>query len=516
MSHDALSDPDLERTETLDPSDWEVMRDLGHRMLDDSLDQVAAIRKRPVWQPLPDWVRESFTGPLPRDGGSLEAAYAQFQRTVAAYPLGNLHPRFWGWVIGGGTPGGMLAEMLAAGLNSNVFGATQAPQLLELQVIRWLAELIGLPSDASGILVSGGSMANLVALTVGRKARAPFDVADGLAGRPQLVLYASRETHNSVARAAEMLGLGRRGYRQVAVDADYRLDLGALAAAIAEDRAAGRVPVAVVGNLGTVATGASDDLDALAELCAREGLWLHVDAAFGAALALLPERDPRLAGLERADSVAFDLHKWFHVPYEAGCVLVRERSAHLRAFAGGSCAGPGVSSEPDAPPKPSYLGRTARGVGAEGDWMTDFGPQLSRGFRALKVWFAFRELGAARLGRMVAKNLAQARYLARRVAADPRFELMAPAPMNIVCLRHRGNGLTGPALDCFNEELLARLHESGVAVPTHTRLAGAFAIRVSLCNHRTTRSDLDLLLATLADLAAGLLAEPPATVSAAG
>lgn len=485
--------PVLERTEeTLDPRDWEGLAALGHRMVDDMLGYLRSVRERPAWQPVPTEVREELRQGLPRQPRNLEAVYEDFQRLVLPYPVGNIHPRFWGWVIGTGSPSGMLAEMLAAGLNSNVFGGDQAPQLVELQVIDWFKEVFGLPAGSSGLLVSGASMANYVAMTVARNSRAGFDVAEeGVQGGPyRLTFYGSAETHSSLKRAAELLGLGNRAFRRIPVNPDFTVDVDALRQAIQEDRAAGFHPFCVVGNAGTVNTGATDDLNALADLCAAEGLWLHVDGAFGATAALSPALRPRLAGLERADSIAFDLHKWMHMPIEVGCVLVRDRAEHHRAFAG----------------QASYLAHLERGVTAEETWLTEYGPQLSRGFRALKVWMAIQEHGIDLYGRLVEQNVEQARYLARRIEETPELELLAPVPLNIVCFRFRAPGLDAEALDRFNADLLGRLHESGVAVPTFTRIHGAFAIRVAITNHRSRREDFDLLVSEVVRLGREALA----------
>lgn len=472
--------------ETLDPQDWDHLAALGHRMVDDMLAYLSSVRERPAWQPVPEEVRRELSQGVPREPRDLGAVYEDFRRLVLPYPVGNIHPRFWGWVIGSGTPSGMLAEMLAAGLNSNVFGGTQAPQLVELQVIDWFKELFGMPTDSSGLLVSGGSMANYVGMTVARNSRAGFDVAEeGVQGGPhRLTFYGSSETHSSIKRAAELLGLGNRAFRRIPVNADFEVDVEALRRAIREDREAGFHPFAVVGNAGTVNTGATDELSALADLCAAEGLWLHVDGAFGATVALSPSLRPRLAGLERADSIAFDLHKWMHMPIEVGCVLVRHRDEHHRVFGGSA----------------SYLAHLAKGVTAEEVWLTEYGPQLSRGFRALKVWMAIQENGIDRYGRLVEQNVEQAGYLARRIAETPELELLAPVPMNVVCFRFRAPGLDAVGLDRLNEDLLGRLHESGVAVPTFTRIRGAFAIRVAITNHRSRREDFDLLVREVARL----------------
>ncbi|MGH7629229.1 MAG: pyridoxal phosphate-dependent decarboxylase family protein [Gemmatimonadales bacterium] len=449
-------------------------------MLDDMLDWLEHVRDRPVWQPLPDSVRSALRVPLPRAPEGAERAYQDFRRHVLPYPMGNVHPRFWSWVMGTGTALGGLAEMLAATMNPNMGGGEHAANHVEAQVLAWCKEMLGYPMGASGLLVSGGSMANLVGLAVARHTGAGVDVRRGgvRAAEGALTVYGSRETHSSVQKAVELLGLGSDSLRLAPVDAEYRVDVAALTRMVREDRAAGAVPVCVVGNLGTVNTGAIDDLDALADLCAAERIWFHVDGAFGALAALVPEYVDRTRAMTRADSVAFDLHKWMYMPFEAGCVLVRDAEAHRRTF----------SIFPD------YLARSTRGVAGGELWLSEYGLQLSRGFRALKVWMSLKEHGIDRYARLVRQNIEQARYLAGLVRAAPDLELMAPVALNVVCFRWAGAGFGDQALDALNQELLLRLHESGLAVPSNALLGGRYALRAAITNHRSRREDFDLLV----------------------
>jgi aromatic-L-amino-acid decarboxylase len=460
---------------TLDPDDWRELRALGHRMLDDMLDDLAGLRAAPVWRRMPDEARAELLGPLPRAGADPSMVYGDIQRLVLPHLTGNRHPRFMGWVHGGGTAIGMLAEMLASGMNANLGGRDHAPIEIERQVIRWAAEMLGLPAESSGLLVTGTSVANLIAVLVARTARlGPAVRAEGLRGR-RLTAYASAGAHGCIGRAMDMAGLGADGLRRVAVDRDHRIDPDALARAIAADREAGMAPFLVVGTAGTVDTGAVDDLDVLAALCAREGLWFHVDAAFGALAALAPALRPLLRGIERADSVAFDFHKWGQVPYEAGCVLVRDPARQIETFAH------------DA----DYLRREARGLAGGAPWPCDLGPDLSRGFRALKVWMTLRVYGADRLGEVVARCCALARRLARRVDDTPGLERLAPVALNIVCFRVVSGG---GDLDRLNADIVADLQEAGIAAPSTTRIGGRLAIRAAIVNHRTREDDIDALV----------------------
>jgi aromatic-L-amino-acid decarboxylase len=468
---------------TLDPADWRGLREQGHRMLDDMFDYLEDVRSRPVWQPAPDEVRALFTETLPRGPGSLEQAHRTFMESILPYAVGNAHPGFMGWVHGGGTPVGMLAEMLAAGLNANVGGRNQIPVDVERQIAQWMRELFGFPAEASGLFVTGTSMANLIGLLVARRKILGAGVrTQGLqADERRLTAYASAAAHGCIKQAMDISGLGQDMLRLIPIDADGTMNLKLLAAHIAADRAAGLQPFIVVGTAGSVDTGAIDDLAAIADIAQREGIFFHVDGAFGALAMLAPELAPRLAGIERADAIAFDFHKWMQVPYDAGFVLVRDGGLHLDTFAAH---------------EKTYLQRAGRGLAAGAQWPCDLGPDLSRGFRALKTWFTFKVYGAEQLGRMIAHTCALARYLQQRIEAAPPLELLAPASLNIVCFRLRCDASIA---DAVNRELLVAIQESGIAAPSSTVIGGHFAIRAAIFNHRSTTANIDALVdATLA------------------
>jgi glutamate/tyrosine decarboxylase-like PLP-dependent enzyme len=482
--------------ESLDPESWDAMRALGHRMVDDMMGYLEQDRDRPAWQPVSDSAKAALERPLPRAPEGAEQAYADFVAHVLPYPLGNIHPRFWGWVIGTGTPLGALAEMLGATMNPNVGGGDHGANYVERQVLEWCRELFGFPAGASGILVSGGSMANLVGLAVARNETAGYEVRRlGVAAAPApFTLYGSSEMHSSVQKAVELLGFGSEALRLAPVNAAFEVDVGVLERMIAEDRAAGRRPLCIIGNAGTVNTGAIDDLARLADVAARERLWYPVDGAFGSLAVLDPELAPRLAGMERADSLAFDLHKWLYVPYEAGCTLVRRAAAHRDAFS----------------LTPGYLAHAERGAAGGELWFSEYGIQLSRGFRALKVWMSFKEHGIDRYARLIRQNVEQARHLERLVDASPDLELLAPVPLNIVCFRYRGALRDEAALDALNRELLMQVHERGIAVPSNATLHGRFALRVAITNHRSRREDFDLLVREVEAIGRELETRPPA------
>jgi aromatic-L-amino-acid/L-tryptophan decarboxylase len=370
--------------------------------------------------------------------------------------------------------------MLAAAMNANCGGRDHGAIYVERAVLGWFKDLFGLPERASGLLVSGTSTANLIAIAVARHACAESDMRiNGVRDHPRrLVAYASNEVHDCVVKAMEVLGLGAASLHKIPTDDQFRIDLTALRHRIDNDRSSGLEPFCLVGTAGTVNTGAIDDLDELASLCAAEKIWFHVDGAFGGLCVLSDALKARLKGIERADSIAFDFHKWMHVPYDAGCILVRHGDLHRSAFS----------------MRPPYLGELPRGLAGGSQWPCDFGLELSRGFRALKVWFAIKEHGTRRFGRLIEQNCAQARYLAEEIGKNPELELLAPVGLNIVCFRYRAAGLDNKTLDDLNGEVVQDLHESGVAAPSATRLRGRLAIRVNITNHRSRKSDFDVLL----------------------
>ena len=449
-------------------------------MLQDMFDYLENIRERPVWQPMPDRVRASFRDRLPMSPAELSAVHAEFLENVLPYSNGNVHPGFMGWVHGGGNTAGMLAEMLAAGLNANLGGRDHAPIEVERQIVQWMRELFGFPASASGLFVTGTSMANLIAVLVARDAALGFEIrrAGVTASPKRLTAYASTAAHGSLRGAFDFCGLGSDALRLVPVDAEHQINLAALRHMIESDRRGGYSPFLLVGTAGTVDTGAIDDLDGLAVIASEQRMWLHVDGAYGALGMLAPEIAPRLAGIQAADSIAFDFHKWGQVPYDAGFVLVRDGELHRKAFASPA----------------AYIERDRHGLAGGSPWPCDFGPDLSRGFRALKTWFTLKVYGLEALGQMIARTCELARYLERRIAESNELDLLAPVSLNIVCFRYRC-----PDADRVNARIVVELQETGVSAPSTTRINGELAIRAAITNHRTAGADIDALVdATLA------------------
>ena len=465
--------------ETLDPPDWDDTKALSYQVVDEAIEYLKDVRDRPAWREMPAEVRAFFSAPLPRGPAPLADIYGDVARNVMAYPMGNVHPRFWSWYMGCSNFTGALGDFLAAVQGSNLGGGNHAAALMDSQVVNWMKEMVGFPASASGTLVSGGSMANIIGLTVARNVKAGVDVRErGVGAMPKpLRYYGSDQIHSCHRKGMEMLGLGNRALRRIPTDAGLHIDVAALKAAIAEDRAAGFRPACVIGTAGTINTGAVDDLRALAVVAVEEDLWFHVDGCIGALIAIAPENRSLVAGIEQADSIALDPHKWLHAPFEAGCALVRDASTHRNTFA----------------VTPEYLESAPRGL-ASGEWLFDYGLQTSRGFRALKIWMALREHGVEKFGRLIDQNIAQAGHLTRLIEAEPALELTAPTTINIVSFRHRLDGASEERLKAFNTEIMLRLQEEGIAVLSDTTVQGRHCLRVAITNHRTRRDDLDLLV----------------------
>ncbi len=471
--------------ETLDPEDWQALTALGKKMVEDMMNHIQNVPIQKVWQQAPEEARQFFDQDVPQEGYGEEKTYKEFREKILPYTLGCIHPRFLGWFVGSGSPYAALADMLASGINTVSGAANQSGYYVEVQVIEWFKQIMGYPKSASGVMVSGASMSNFVGLNVARDYRAKqlgINLRNqGLQALPKkLIFYCSTETHSSVDRAIQILGLGDDSLRKIDVDDNYRINLNKLEEAIERDISYNNEPTCVIGNAGTIATGAYDDLTKLFEIAKKHNLWFHVDGAFGALVNFSEKLKHLVNGIDRSNSLCFDLHKWMHIPYEAALILVKDKKAHFNTYN----------------LRPDYLASQKTGVTA-GEWLTDYGPQLSRRFNALKVWMSIYAYGIKKFGKMIEKSVALAKYLEKLVNESDRLQLIAPVSLNIVCLRFVNPKLNDAQLNELNKELLSRLQNNGIAVPSNKRLHGKYCIRVAITSHRTKRSDLDILIAEI-------------------
>lgn len=471
--------------ESLDPSDWAQVQDLAQQWVALGVAHTRDVRERPVWQAMPEAVQQTFQEAVPIDGTPLEKVLQQVETCVLPYPMGNVHPRFWAWYMGSSNFTGALADFMAAVQGSNLGGGNHAAALMDQQVVQWLRQMLGMPEGASGTLVSGGSVANLIGLTVARNQKAGCDIRElGLAAMEKpLRFYGSDQMHSCHQQAMETLGLGNQALVRVPTHRDLTLDLSALQRQVADDRAKGLQAAAVIANAGTVNTGAIDDLQGIAEFCEKENLWFHVDGCIGALMAISHQNHWRVKGIERADSVALDPHKWLHAPFEVGCALLRDKSQHLETFA----------------LTPEYLLPAERGVAAA-PFLHEYGIQTSRGFRALKVWMSLKEHGTAKFGRLIDQDIAKAAYLSELIDNHPQLSLLFPTQINIVCFRYDPGNFDEAQLKALNIEIMLRLQEQGIAVLSDTTVHGQHCLRVAINNHRTQKEDLHVLVEELARL----------------
>ena len=473
------SDPTVD----LDP---ETFRRLGHDLVDRIAAMLSAMPQGPVTpgEP-PREVRAALGGGgLPAAGSDPAALLRDAADFLFAHSLHNGHPRFWGYITSSAAPLGMLGDLLAASVNPNVGASILSPAAteIELQAVRWIAELLGCPAGTGGLLVSGGNMANIVGLLAARRAKAPGDVrSGGVRGGPPLVLYASTESHTWVQKAADLMGIGTGAIRWIAADGEGRMPAAGLAAAIAADRAAGAHPFAVAATAGTVGTGAVDPLRAIARICRAHRLWFHVDGAYGGPAAALPEAEDDLRAIGEADSIALDPHKWLYAPLEAGCVLVRDPAALGDAFSFDP-AYYHFAGDPDDPPVNFFA----------------LGPQNSRGFRALKVWLGLRQAGHDGIVRLIRGDIALARAMHRALAAHPELEALT-CRLSIATFRYIPADLRGTAadhgdyLDRLNRAALDRLQREGEAFVSNAVVEGRYALRACIVNFRTTLADVEAL-----------------------
>ena len=495
-----------ERTAPVPPSpvrdlDWDSARarDFAGRASDLYAELIERLPGLPVtgsWRQ--EEVERAVARAVPDEPLGDEELFSYLRSLLFDYATYCGHPRFMGYITGPGTVPGAVADLLTAGVNMNVGGWRLAPSAteVELALVRWFAQQFGLPALAGGLLVSGGAMANFVSLKIARDDKAMWDVRnDGVAAGPPMVLYASQEVHVVTDRAADMLGLGANAVRKIPTDRGHRMRIDALRQAIARDREDGNMPFAVVGTAGTVTTGAVDPLGDIADVCQQEQLWFHVDAAYGGPAVLADDLRPLFAGIDRADSIAFDPHKWLYTPHSGGCALIRDGSKQGVSFL----------------VAPAYIHEdkelTGHGVDLGG-----LGPQFSRGFQALKVWVSLLAHGRRAYSERISHDAALARYMGQRVEANPELELAAPVGLSICCFRYVPAGLEpGPRSDEYvsllNDRLMSQIQLDGRAFCSNAFLDGMWALRACIVNFRTEAEDVDALLDLAVELGRTLDAE---------
>jgi len=435
----------------------------------------------------PATVREWFDEPLPAKGMPVEQLLTDIDETVMRYPVLNLGTKMFAYVMSGGNQVSVMADLLAAALNQNVAKWHLAPAMTEIErrVIHWTADFIGLAQHRAGAMVSSGSAANLAGLTIARNlfAEARDVRARGLFGLQPMIVYASTQAHSSLDKAIELLGLGADNYRKIPSRGDHTIDLDALRASIAADRAAGLVPFCIVGNAGTVNTGAIDPLADLAAIAVEGDLWFHVDGAYGGLARSVAAKRSLYDGLELADSIALDYHKWLYQPYEVGCTLVRDWDVLRRTY---------------------YKTAEYLEFGIDDDRfdISRHHFDLSRNAKAFKVWMSFKAYGAEAFAAMIAKDIELAEYLAARIIDSEDFELAAAGPLAIVCFRVVGNDGDDPAaIDRANAALLRSLEQDGRVFITGTVIDGRQVLRACIINHRMERADIDYLLMVIREVA---------------
>lgn len=459
---------------SLDPQDWEAFRENAHKLLDTCINQLAGAADHP-WQPVPESQKAAYA--LTETGAGIDTLVKRLQTEVLPYGTGNTHPRFFGWVHGTGLASGLMSELVAATMNSNCGGRDHGAVYLERAVIDWSKSVFGFPANASGLLVAGTSQATVIACAAARVRALGTGVrADGQGGA-RLVAYAGGAIHSAAGKALELLGIGLNNLRKVPDDGNG-VDPAALAAAIQADRDDGAVPFMIFATAGSVDLGRFDDLSAVATVAREHNLWLHVDGAFGAWTRLADEPWRSLSnGIELADSLACDFHKWMYVPYDCGMVLVRSEDEHRAAFAG----------------RPSYLEGKVAGIAGGDPWYCDYGIDLSRGNRALKVWSALVAYGPEKLGRAISDNCRMAAYMGERVDAADKMMLAAPVISNL-CVFTADKTLPADAQSRLNNTIAQQLQLSGQAVYSTALVGGVTCLRAAITNHRTTRTQVDLAL----------------------
>ena len=497
MSKPSASASDQHQSRNLGPRwEWpaEEIKRIGYRVVDLIAEHLIDLPHEPVFRPFPPELASKYLNSAPPEFGQpADEILDTFAHEIEPFPFGNGHPRFFAWVNSPPVVLGIFAEALAAAMNPSCAGGNHAAIYVERTVINWFRQILGFPSCSMGLLVSGGSMAALTALAVARHVKCGYDVRTkglhGSSARP--TFYRTSEGHGCHQKAIEMLGVGSENLRTVAHDDSLRLLPEALESAIKEDRQRGYAPIAVIASAGTVNSGAIDPLDKIADVCARNQVWLHVDGAYGAPAILTRQYSKELSAISRADSIAMDPHKWLYVPVEAGLVLVREGTNLRKAFS-------------LVPPYLQTDGRT-EGVGGL-PWISEYGFQQTRGFRALKVWMALQYHGLSGYRASIEHDIALAQRLASSLKRHPQFEVFEPQGLSIVCFRYAPKGFEqAKQLNDFNKEVLEKVQLGGRAFLSSTVIEDKFWLRACMVNPRAQEEDIDLLPRLVEDVADSIL-----------
>ncbi len=453
----------------LDPQDWDVFGEQMHELLDQCLTRLQSARDLP-WKPKPEEMGLALDGAAHETG----AVFDQISKSIMPYATGNTHPAFFGWVHGTGLPVGLAAELVAATMNSNCGGRDHGAAEVEREVIRWLTRTAGMPEEAFGILTTGTSQATILALSAARTRAFGVNVRkEGIRALPDVRVYMAQGAHSCVAKALEIMGHGSNCIRQIPVNAQSQIDTAALRTVVAQDRAAGHAPLAIIGTAGSVGVGAYDDLNALADFASSENIWLHIDAAFGfwSRLADAPYR-ALSDGIGRASSIALDTHKWPGVQYDCGACLIADSTLHRATFAS----------------RPAYLESAQAGLAGGDLWFCDYGIELSRGFKALKVWTAIKTLGARAIGAAITDNCKQAALMGELVTASPHLTLAHPVISNLCCFSVAKGDVT---------RIAAALQIAGCCVFSTITLDGTPCLRAAIVGHRTTSDDIRRAIAAV-------------------
>jgi glutamate/tyrosine decarboxylase-like PLP-dependent enzyme len=466
------------KEETLDPVDWEEMTAFGHRMLDDMMEYLKTIRKQPYLPPTEEALKTILT-PLPKKGDGEKKVYDIFREHIIPSSVKWTRPDFWGMVLGTGSPFGMLTDMAISGINTG----SVLLFFIAHQTIDWIKDLLEYPKEAGGVFVSGGSEANFTGLAVARNVKAEIDVkVDGMQSvTKKMTLYCSEEAHDCLDRSVELLGLGNEALRWIPTDEHHQLNIDLLKKEIQKDQENGLHPFCVIGTAGTVHTGAFDDLNAIADICEKEDLWFHVDGAFGAWVKISETHKHLADGLERADSIAVDLHKWMNMPYAIGCALVKDRVAHFSTFVYGHDA--------------EYLKTGMDELGNDAlDNILNLSLALSRPDYGLKAYMLLRAYGRDKYSNLVQQNIDQIQYLAGLIQKEPNMEITAPVVSNIVCFRYVHDGLSEAELEKLNRKILGELWKVNLWMITDTTIKGKYMLRACNVNHRSRNEDFDTLV----------------------